>query len=397
MDKLKSLPPLDFATFTTRIKRKIRAISQHLRQARVVAKALHSPRHPIVAHIVPIRRCNLSCTYCNEYDDFSQPVPTVVMLRRVDRLVELGTTVITISGGEPLLHPELDLIIRHIRSRGSIATLITNGYLLTPDRIKLLNRAGLDHLQISIDNATPDEVSKKSLKVLDKKLQWLAEFAEFQVNINSVIGTSVQHPEDAARVARRAAELGLVTTVGIVHDSGGQLRPLSEQEQHVYQQIVSIVTKSFSTFAYYNQFQKNLVHGLSNDWHCRAGSRYLYICENGLVHYCSQRRGFPGIPLEQYGQEDLEREYHTVKPCAPYCTVSCVHQVSMIDQFREQPLEALGRFFPSKPDQGIPYDLPITIRLLTWMFLPSVPGTSARRRLLTHTFTRAALWCLRVK
>src|SRR5260370_41205759 len=117
MDKFKSLPPLDFATFTTRIKRKIRAISQHLRQARVVAKALHSPRHPIVAHIVPIRRCNLSCTYCNEYDDFSQPVPTVVMLRRVDRLVELGTTVITISGGEPLLHPELDLIIRHMRSR----------------------------------------------------------------------------------------------------------------------------------------------------------------------------------------------------------------------------------------------------------------------------------------
>ena len=392
-----SFPPLNFATFTTRVRRKIRAISQHLRQARVVAKALHSPRHPIVAHIVPIRRCNLSCTYCNEYDDFSQPVPTVVMLRRVDRLIELGTTVITISGGEPLLHPELDQIIRHIRSRGGIATLITNGYLLTPGRIKLLNHAGLDHLQISIDNATPDEVSKKSLKVLDKKLQWLAEFAEFQVNINSVIGTSVQHPEDAARVARRAAELGLVTTVGIVHDGGGQLRPLSEQEQHVYQQIVSIVTKSFSTFAYYNQFQKNLVHGLSNDWHCRAGSRYLYICENGLVHYCSQRRGFPGIPLEQYGQEDLEREYHTVKPCAPYCTVSCVHQVSMIDQFREQPLEALGRFFPSKPDQGIPYDLPITIRLLTWMFLPSVPGTSARRRLLTHTFTRAALWCLRVK
>ena len=397
MDELRSLPPLDFATFTTRIKRKIRAISQGVRQVRVVAKALHSPRHPIVAHIVPIRRCNLSCTYCNEFDDLSKPVPIAEMLRRVDRLVELGTTVITISGGEPLLHPELDQIIRHIRSRGSIATLITNGYLLTPDRIKLLNRAGLDHLQISIDNAVPDEVSKKSLKVLDKKLQWLAEYAEFEVNINSVIGTSVQHPEDAARVARRAAELGLVTTVGIVHDGGGQLRPLSEQEQHVYQQIVSIVTKSFSTFAYYNQFQKNLVHGLSNDWHCRAGSRYLYICENGLVHYCSQRRGFPGIPLEQYGQEDLEREYHTVKPCAPYCTVSCVHQVSMIDQFREQPLEALGRFFPSKPDQGIPYDLPITIRLLTWMFLPSVPGTSARRRLLTHTFTRAALWCLRVK
>jgi MoaA/NifB/PqqE/SkfB family radical SAM enzyme len=387
--------PLGSATIATRIKRKLRGVSQHLRQARIVAKAMHSPRHPIVAHIVPVRRCNLSCTYCNEYDDFSPPVPTPVMLRRVDRLVELGTTVITISGGEPLLHPDLDQIIRHIRVRGSIATLITNGYLLTPDRIRLLNRAGLDHLQVSIDNATPDEVSKKSLKVLDKKLQWLAEFAEFQVNINSVIGTSVQHPEDAAVVARRAGELGLVTTVGIVHDGGGQLRPLSEQEQLVYQEIVSVATKSFSTFAYYNQFQKNLVRGLSNDWHCRAGSRYLYICENGLVHYCSQRRGVPGIPLEQYGQADLEREYHTVKPCAPYCTVSCVHQVSMIDQFREQPLEALSRFFPSKQYPGVPSDLPIAIRVLTWMFLPS--GTNGSRRRLTHTFTRAALWCLRVK
>src|SRR5580658_609062 len=257
--ELRMLSPVEL--ITTPIKRKIRALSRHLRQVRVVAKALHSPRHPIVVHIVPIRRCNLSCTYCNEFDDFSPPVPIAMMLRRVDRLIELGTTVITISGGEPLLHPELDQIILHIRNRGSMATVITNGYLLTPARIKLLNRAGLDHLQISIDNAVPDEVSKKSLKVLDKKLQWLAEYAEFDVNINSVIGTSVHHPDDAARVARRAGELGLVTTVGIIHDGGGQLRPLSEQQQQVYEEIVGVVTKSFSTFAYYNQFQKNLVRG----------------------------------------------------------------------------------------------------------------------------------------
>src|SRR4029077_7170270 len=140
--------------------------------------------------------------------------------------------VVTLSGGEPLLHPDADGLISHIRGRGMIATLITNGYLLSKDRIRRLNRAGLDHLQISIDNVVPDEVSKKSLKVLDKKLQWLAQYAEFQVNINSVIGTSIQHPEDAAQVARRAGELGLVTTVGIIHDGGGQLRPLNEQEQH---------------------------------------------------------------------------------------------------------------------------------------------------------------------
>jgi len=93
------------------------------------------------------------------------------MPRRVDKLAELGTTIITISGGEPLLHPELDSIIRRIRDHGAIATLISNGYLLTPERIRQLNRAGLDYLQISIDNVKPDEVSQKSLKVLDRKLQ----------------------------------------------------------------------------------------------------------------------------------------------------------------------------------------------------------------------------------
>jgi MoaA/NifB/PqqE/SkfB family radical SAM enzyme len=376
------------------IRRKLRAPWFQLRQARVVAKAMKSRRHPIVAHIVPIRRCNLSCAYCNEYDDFSKPVPTEIMLRRVDRLVELGTSVITISGGEPLLHPDLDLIIQRIRDHGSIATLITNGYLITPDRIKRLNRAGLDHLQISIDNVRPDEISKKSLKVLDQKLRWLAGHAEFQVNINSVIGTS-ETPGDAVVVARRAQKLGFATTVGIVHDHQGQLRPLGDREQQVYQEIVQIGGKSFTTFAYYNQFQKNLIQGKPNDWNCRAGSRYLYICEDGLVHYCSQQRGSPGIPLEQYGAEDLEREFHSVKPCATFCTVSCVHQVSMIDRFRDNPRESLSRFFPAQPDRTVPYDPPAAIRILAWIFLP--PEHNSARKKLTEHFTQVALWCLKAK
>jgi len=379
---------------TTRIRRKLHAASFQLRQARVVAKAMKSRYHPIVAHIVPVRRCNLACTYCNEFDDFSKPVPLATMLRRIDRLAELGTTVITISGGEPLLHPELDDIIRQIRLRGSIATLITNGYLLTPERIQRLNRAGLDHLQISIDNIQPDEVSMKSLKVLDKKLQWLAEHATFQVNINSVIGTC-ERPEDAAAVAQRARELEFATTVGIVHDGQGQLRPLGEAELRVYHDITRSSGQSFSTFAYYNQFQKNLIEGKPNSWSCRAGSRYLYICEDGLVHYCSQQRGTPGIPLEKYSAEDLEREYHSVKGCAPMCTISCVHQVSMIDQFREQPKESLGKFFPAKSGQDQGYDPPAIIRALSWMFLP--PEESTTRRKITQGFTRAALWCLKVR
>src|SRR5690349_20160982 len=209
-----------------KIRKKLLAAHRKVREFRMVAKGFASTRHPLLVHIIPMRRCNLSCTYCNEYDDFSKPVPIAVMKGRIDHLHRLGTTIVTISGGEPLLHPELDDLIRYIRSKGIIRGMITNGYLLTADRIEKLNRAGLDHMQRSIDNVMPDDVSKKSLKVLDKKLQLLSEHAEFHVNINSVVGGGIHNPHDALVVGRRARVLGFTSTIGIIHGGDGQLRPL---------------------------------------------------------------------------------------------------------------------------------------------------------------------------
>jgi MoaA/NifB/PqqE/SkfB family radical SAM enzyme len=315
----------------TTLRRRLKQLSRDLRGAAKIAHALASTEHPLLAHIIPIRRCNLACEYCNEYDDFSKPVPAETMFQRVDKLAELGTSVITISGGEPLLHPELDEIIRRIRKRGMVAGLITNGYLLVAERIQGLNRAGLEWLQISIDNVTPDEVSKKSLKVLDKKLQLLAEHADFHVNINSVVGGGVCNPQDALTIGKRALELGFSSTIGIIHDGQGQLQPLGEEERRVYHEMKAMEKRSFTRI---NSFQDNIAQGRPNQWRCRAGARYLYICEDGLVHYCSQQRGFPGIPLEKYTVNDIRREYLTEKGCAPHCTVSCVHQVSVLDSWR---------------------------------------------------------------
>jgi MoaA/NifB/PqqE/SkfB family radical SAM enzyme len=311
--------------------RQRRKLNRRIREARLLVRGALDTDHPIMAHIIPIRRCNLSCAYCNEYDDFSKPVPLETMLHRLKLLGKLRTGVITLSGGEPLLHPDLDQIIEAIRSNGALAGLITNGYLLTPDRVHRLNEAGLDYLQISIDNVQPDDVSKKSLKVLDKKLQVLQEHAHFHVNINSVLGGGIRNPEDALTVGKRAMELGFTSTVGIIHDGDGQLRPLAAREREVFLEMKKFEKKHFSRI---NYFQHKIANGEPSNWRCRAGSRYLYICEDGLVHYCSQQRGFPAKPLETYTVEDIRREYITQKGCAPFCTISCVHQISYFDFFR---------------------------------------------------------------
>ncbi len=315
----------------TKLRRNLRASWRTVRGIGKILGALASTDHPLLAHIIPMRRCNLACKYCNEFDDVSKPVPLETMFRRVDKLGELGTSVVTISGGEPLLHPELDEIISRIRQNGTVAGMITNGYLLVPERIERLNRAGLEWLQISIDNVNPDDVSKKSLKVLDKKLQMLAEYADFHVNINSVVGGGVKNPQDALTIGKRALELGFSSTIGIIHDGQGQLQPLGDEERRIYHEMKALEKRSFTRI---NAFQDNIALGRPNQWRCRAGARYLYICEDGLVHYCSQQRGYPAIPLEKYTVDDIRREYLTEKSCAPHCTVSCVHQVSIFDAWR---------------------------------------------------------------
>ena len=98
----------------------------------------------------------------------------------------------------------------------------------------------------------------------------------------------------------------------------------------------------------------NLADGKPNDWRCRAGARYLYICENGLVHWCSQQRGFPGVPLAGYSIEDIRRELLTPKSCAPLCTIGCVHRVSthgLLAQAAEAGAgRAAGLRQPRRPD-----------------------------------------------
>ncbi len=313
-------------------------ISRSARAAREFARGLAHTAHPLLVHIIPNRRCNIDCGYCNEFDKVSQPVPLATMLGRLDKLAQLGTSVVACSGGEPMMHPDLDAIIRGTRERGMMAGLITNGYYLSPARIQALNGAGLDFLQISIDNVEPDTISKKSLRLLDKKLQWLSEQAEFDVNINSVLGAGIQNPEDARTINRRARELGFSTSIGIIHDGSGHLRPLGTDERNVFEDVSRQINKRRQVlknlYSGIRTFEENLASGEPNQWRCRAGARYLYICEFGLVHYCSQQRGYPAIPLEQYTIEDVKREFDTPKSCAPYCTIGCVHRVSKMDFWR---------------------------------------------------------------
>lgn len=303
--------------------------------AKRAALALVRYSTPWLAQLVVTRRCNLACGYCNEYDHSSDPVPTEELLRRIDHLAELGTVVVTLTGGEPLLHPELDRLVARVVSHGMVCTSITNAYPITPRWIARLNEARLTLLQVSVDNVEPNDVSQKSWSKIRRRLDLLRQHAEFPVNVNAVLGSCT--PSQTRMLAQEVHELGFYMTVGLMHDGRGQVDPglLGEELPQLYKELQALCHKSI--FHWLGEgWETRMLREGSVQWRCRAGGRYLYVDEHGVVSYCSQRRNDPGIQLRSYGREDLERGFHMIKGCEDSCTLACVRRASSLDEWRGQ-------------------------------------------------------------
>src|SRR5688572_3845201 len=96
-------------------------IAEPIAHARVALKLLSAavdPYRPIITHLLITRRCNLSCTYCFEYDKVSKPVATALLKERIDHLARLRSIFVTLTGGESLLHPDVVELVAHVRARG---------------------------------------------------------------------------------------------------------------------------------------------------------------------------------------------------------------------------------------------------------------------------------------
>ena len=287
---------------------------------------------PFLAQLVIIRRCNLSCGYCSEYDKISDPIPVQVLAERLRKLKNLGTFGISLTGGEPTLHPELPRLIRMCRELRFFRTgMISNGFFLRPNLIEALNEAGLQEMQISIDGVHANETTQKVLANLKRRLQWLRDYARFRVIVSAVLGASP--PQEAEEVVSFAKQTGFVPRVLLLHDNEGQLK-LGTEEVKTFEKIVRQLPKTWVDFSNY---RKRLVRDGSAPFKCRAGSRYLYVDEYGKVSWCSQTRSLWSKSLMDYTFADLREQFYQYKPCHATCTLGCARSASQLDNWRAQP------------------------------------------------------------
>ena len=298
-----------------------------------VASAALDRDRPLITHLVITRRCNLSCGYCFEYDKTSKPVPLAELKARIDHLAVLRSVFVTLTGGESLMHPQAAELVAYVKQKGMTPFLNTNGYLLTKQIIRDLNAAGLYGLQLSIDNAIPNAVSKKSLKPLMPKLRLLKQYAKFHVRINTVIGSSP--PAEALEVAKTVTAFGFHSNISLVREASGALAPTTPEIRATYDEIRKLGKSRLPSFMDDTYTQTLLDHG-TMQWKCRAGARTFLVDEFGLTHMCAPRASSASKPLLDYTVDDIRAAFDAPKSCAATCPISYAHHASKLDGWRSQ-------------------------------------------------------------
>ena len=177
-----------------------------------------------------MRRCNLSCAYCNEYDDHSKPVPLETMCQRLDRLAELGTdhrhhqrrraAAASRPGPDHRAHSPPRHDRRHDHQR------LPAHRRAHPAAEPRRARAPADlHRQRDARRRFEEEPQgarqeaatagrARRISTSTSTRWWAAAFAIRRTRWS---------------IGRRALELGFTSTVGIIHDGDGQLQPLARR------------------------------------------------------------------------------------------------------------------------------------------------------------------------
>ncbi|MBI5629512.1 MAG: radical SAM protein [Elusimicrobia bacterium] len=275
------------------------------------------------AQVVVTDDCNLTCAYCDEYTPGAPVIPLAVLKERIDRLDRLGVQVYDFLGGETLLHPEIAALVAYVKAKrggSNLATIITNGFLLTEKAIQELNAAGLDFMQVSVDSLEPTALSDKSLKSILPRLKLLAREARFKVEIQTVLNEATL--ADYARFREALKDFPFTFGFSVMHGKGGQIAIRGEK----YLELL----RKYGVFEGVNFYGEHLTEMLAGDfsrpWKCLAGFKFLYVNAKGGVQWCAQQRDYM-YPLDQLDSNILaQNDRH--KPCEAGCSLGCVRMIS---------------------------------------------------------------------
>ena len=289
-------------------------------------------------------RCPLHCVFCFNPLDFAHhedELGTEDWLRVLREGRALGAVQLGLSGGEPLLRDDLEVIVAEAHRLGFSSNLLTSGVGLTPDRARALKQAGLDHVQLSFQDSTRemnDFLSHTKTFALKNRVAALIKEQGWPMVMNVVLHRlNIDHVDRIIAMAHEMGaeylELANTQYYSWAFLNRSQLLPTHEQLRRAEEcadawraRLGNAMRILFVAPDYHDGTVKRCVNG----W----GSTLLNIAPDGVALPCHTARMLPGMAFPSvrelslhdiwYASEGFERYRGTgwmKEPCA-----SCEHR-----------------------------------------------------------------------
>ena len=262
-------------------------------------------------------RCPLQCPYCSnplELERASGELSTAEWRRVMDEAVDMGVLHVHFSGGEPTVRKDLEDLVAHAAKVGLYSNLITSAVLLSEDRVTRLADLGLDHVQISFQDSTPELGDRIAgyKGAIDKKTQaarWVRK-AGIPLTVNAVMHRqNLHHLEDmidmAVALDAERIEVAQVQYYAWAFRNRAAFLPTRAQLDRAVEivaeareRLKGVLVFDFVVPDYYAQRPKSCMGG----W----GRQFINISPSGKVLPCHAAEIIPELRFETVRDKPLE-------------------------------------------------------------------------------------------
>ena len=260
-------------------------------------------------------KCPLHCVFCSnpvDYTTYGRELSTGDWLRVLRQGRELGAAQLGLSGGEPLMRDDLEIMVAEARKLGYYSNLITSGVGLNEKRIAAFKEGGLDHIQLSFQDSTRelnDFLSSTRTFELKLKAAKLIKQHDYPMVLNCVLHRhNIDHVRQILEMAEAMeaeyVELANTQYYGWAYVNRDQLLPTrgqierAEEATNEFRRRVGDKMRIFFVVPdYYEERPKACMNG----W----GAVFLAVTADGLALPCHEARRLPGLSFPNVRDHDL--------------------------------------------------------------------------------------------
>ena len=274
-----------------------------------------SSGHPIWCSWQVNYRCNFRCSFCHYWHDAMGDLPemTVAQFQEgAEKLARLGTLMVSLAGGEPLMRPDIVDIVRAV-GRYHIHFITTNGWFVTPELAEELFAAGLWGASISIDYADAEQHDRKRGRpgAFERALAALEHFDRARrhpwqrVNWMSVLlDDNLDQIEPMIEMAARRGAYFMLQPYCVRKTGSERFRYRGQTVSEYLLALRSRHANFLSNPYFLSRFDQALNGGVPG---CRAGRRFFNIDSTGDIAVCVEERSRPVANLFEHSAREIVR------------------------------------------------------------------------------------------